>query len=235
MRSLLPSVLAMSGKHLSYFDILARPLTFCRAFCRAFEGHIHATGPQIQLSFLSFFFSKRLELSLTTSEIKAISQSLRWTWCFKKKKTSVEKCSLFCCGLFFGFMDLEELLLCTGATKAASLNFPQLFCSSWTGLILNFLKASKMHHLDTSSQHVRRSAWAGMPNDPIRLIRLKQTSPSSLGLLLCSIQSQIAGGDCNYGTWWSLWGNLGVTTLCRDAADSNARPVNAVWWIVPCA
>lgn len=87
-----------------------------------------------------------------------------------------------------------------------------------------------MHHLDTSTKHVRRSAWAGMPNDPIRLIRLKQTS--SLGLLWCSILSQIAEGDCNYGTWWSLWGNLGVTTVCRDAADSNARPVNAVWWIV---
>lgn len=71
---------------------------------------------------------------------------------------------------------------------------------------------------------------------PLQLLweSLNQTSPSSLGLLLWSIQFQIAEGDCNYGTWWSLWGNLGVTIVRRDVTDSNTRPVNAVWWI-PCA
>lgn len=38
-------------------------------------------------------------------------------------------------------------------------------------------------------------------------------------------------GDCNYGAWWSLWGNLGVTIIHRYTADSNTRPVNTVWWI----
>lgn len=52
--SLLRGVVTKSGNHLSYFDILASPLTFVWAFCQAFEGHIDATEPQIQL----FFFSK---------------------------------------------------------------------------------------------------------------------------------------------------------------------------------
>lgn len=38
-------------------------------------------------------------------------------------------------------------------------------------------------------------------------------------------------GDCNYGPWWSLWGNPEVTIVRPDTADSNTRPVNAVWWI----
>lgn len=38
-------------------------------------------------------------------------------------------------------------------------------------------------------------------------------------------------GDCNYGARWPLWGNLGVTIIQHDIADSNTWPVNTVWWI----
>lgn len=38
-------------------------------------------------------------------------------------------------------------------------------------------------------------------------------------------------GDCNYGARWPLWGNLEVTIIHHDIADSNTWPVNTVWWI----
>lgn len=70
----------MSGKHQSYFDMPASPLTSWRVFRQVSESHIQATKSKSNL------FSKRLELSMTTSEIKVISWPLCRAWCSKKSR-----------------------------------------------------------------------------------------------------------------------------------------------------
>lgn len=83
------------------------------AFCQAFEGHIHATEPQIQLFFL---FSKGLNFPWPHQKSKRFHAHYAERDVLKKK-ISVEKCSLFSCGLLFLFIALGKHLVCTGATK----------------------------------------------------------------------------------------------------------------------
>lgn len=139
IRSLLQGVLTKSGNHLSYFDILASPLTFVEHSVEPLKATSTQLNPK---SNFFFFFLKRLELSMTTSEIKAISRSLCRTWCFKNYIV-VEKCSLFSCGLFFLFIALEKPLVCTGATKElVKKNFSDVVFFSATFLFSFFLHKS---------------------------------------------------------------------------------------------
>lgn len=132
----------------------------CRAFCQVFEGHVHTTErPHF---FFFFFFQKAWTFHdhiRNQSDFTLVMQNVM----FSKKKFSVEKCSLFSCGVLFWFIALEKHLVSTGATKMGVAwvgkdvflmlcCFLPLFCSPF--YFRKASKASNTQHFDTKPNMV---------------------------------------------------------------------------------